>query len=91
MAEQITPPIEPPAADRPELREELARRDEEILRLRDLLIGKDAELGSLKGQVAQLEAGTARLLNIVSRVRSLLPGFVWSALAVLRRRRGPQS
>lgn len=71
--------------------QELARRDEEILRLRDLLIGKDAELGSLKGQVAQLEAGTARLLNIVSRIRSLLPGFVWSALAALRRRRGQQS
>jgi hypothetical protein len=90
MAEQITP-VEPTADDRSELQRKLDRRDEEILRLRDLLIGKDVELGSLKGQVAQLEAGTARLLNLVSRVRSLLPGFVWSAVAALRRRRGPQS
>jgi hypothetical protein len=89
MADQITP-VEPAANDRPELLQELDRRNEEILRLRDLLIGKDAELGSLKGQVAQLEAGTARLLSLVARVRSLLPGFVWSTLAALRRRRGPQ-
>lgn len=88
MAEQITP-VEPADSDRSGMQEELDRRDEEILRLRDLLIGKDAELGSLKGQVAQLEAGTARLLGLVARVRSLLPGFVWSALAALRRR-GPQ-
>lgn len=65
--------------------EELARLRAENLRLRDLLIGKDAELGSLKGQVAQLEAGTARLLNLVTQVRSLLPGFVWSALRAARR------
>jgi hypothetical protein len=65
---------------------ELARLSEENLRLRDLLIAKDAELGSLKGQVAALEAGTARLLNLVGRIRSLAPGFVWRALARLRRR-----
>jgi hypothetical protein len=89
MANQITA-VEPPAENRSELQQELDRRNEEILRLRDLLIGKDAELGSLKGQVAQLEAGTARLLSLVARVRSLLPGFVWSTLAALRRRRSPQ-
>jgi hypothetical protein len=71
--------------------EEVARLREENLRLRDLLIGKDAEMGSLKGQVAQLEAGTARLLGLVSRIRSLLPGFVWSALGKLRGRLGRQS
>ena len=74
----------------PENSEELARLREENLRFRDLLIAKDAELGSLKGQVAQLEAGTGRLLNIVARIRSLFPGFVWSAAAALLRRRGPQ-
>jgi hypothetical protein len=88
MAEQITS-VPAPAAERPEqLREELYRSQEEVLRLRDLLIAKDAELGTLKGEVAQLEAGTARLLNIVARVRSLLPGFVWSTLASLRGRGG---
>lgn len=73
-----------------ELREELARSREEVLRLRDLLIAKDAEMGSLKGQVAHLEAGTARLLKAGEQIRSLLPGFVLRAASgVLRRlRRG---
>jgi hypothetical protein len=71
--------------------EEMARLREENLRLRDLLIGKDAEMGSLRGQVVQLEAGTARLLGLISRIRSLLPGFVWSGLGRLRGRLGRQS
>jgi len=91
MTEQATSIHTGSAADPETLREELARNREEVLRLRDLLIGKDAELGSLKGQVAQLEAGTARLLNIVTRVRSLLPGFVWSTASALLRRLGRQS
>jgi hypothetical protein len=69
--------------------DELSRFREENLRLRDLLIAKDAELGSLKGQVAALEAGTGRLLNLVGRIRAFVPGFAWSALARLRER-GPQ-
>jgi hypothetical protein len=68
---------------------EIARLREENLRLRDLLIAKDAELGSAKGQVLALEAGTARLLNLLGRVRSMVPGVVWKALARLRGR-GPQ-
>ena len=91
MADQITP-VEAPADDHPELlREELYQAREEVLRLRDLLIAKDAELGAYKGQVAQLEAGTARLLHLLSRIRSLFPGFVWSTLAALLRGRGRQS
>ncbi len=66
--------------------EELASLREENLRLRDLLIAKDAELGSLKGQVAALEAGTARLLNLVGRIRALMPGPLAGFIsAVLRR------
>jgi hypothetical protein len=75
-------------ADAAQLREQLDRSREEVLRLRDLLISKDAELGSLKGQVAALEAGTARLLNAVTRLRSLFPGFVWRAAVSLLRRLG---
>ena len=43
--------------------EEVARLREENLRLRDLLIARDAELGSLKGQVIGLyrATGAARL------------------------------
>jgi hypothetical protein len=66
-----------------------AERDglkEENLRLRDLLIARDAELGSLKGQVAALEAGSARILQVVARIRSLVPSFAWEPLARLARR-----
>jgi len=66
--------------------EELARLREENLRFRDLLIAKDAELGALKGQVAALEAGTARVLGLVARVRALLPISLLRTL--LRRSRG---
>jgi hypothetical protein len=81
---------EPMTGDPSTSEDELARLREENLRLRDLLIAKDAELGSMRGQVAALEAGTARLLNLIGRVRSLTPGFVWKALARLSGR-GPQS
>jgi hypothetical protein len=66
--------------------EELRRLREENLRFRDLLIAKDAELGSLKGQVAALEAGTARVLSLVARVKALLPGPVAGLLMRLMRR-----
>jgi hypothetical protein len=88
MAEQATSrqaePVARGAAEVAELREQLAASREEVLRLRDLLISKDAELGSFKGQVAQLEAGTARLLHLVSRVRALLPEPALQALRLLR-------
>lgn len=73
----------------PESGEELARLREENLRFRDLLIAKDAELGALKGQVAALEAGTARVLSLVATIKGLMPGPLQRiALAVLRRLRG---
>jgi hypothetical protein len=78
------------SAEAAQLREELNRSREEVLRLRDLLISKDAELGSFRGQVAALEAGTGRLLNVVTRVRSLFPGFAWRAMTALLRRLGRQ-
>ena len=90
MAEQaISTRKEAPAGEgesQAELREELARSREEVLRLRDLLIGRDAELGAMRGRVAELEAGVARLLNLGARVRSIVPSVVWTALARLRRR-----
>jgi sugar/nucleoside kinase (ribokinase family) len=71
-------------------RDELNRSREEVLRLRDLLIGKDAELGALRGRLAELEAGSGRLLNLAARVRSRIPRFVLTAGAGLRKRRGPR-
>jgi SAM-dependent methyltransferase len=59
--------------DRPALLAELDRRNEEILRLRDLVIGKDTELGAARGQVAALEDQTQRLANIAARVQAKVP------------------
>src|ERR1044072_9415053 len=42
------------------LREELARSREEVLRLRELLICQDAELGTLRVRQARARAGAAR-------------------------------
>jgi hypothetical protein len=66
-----------------ELRVELARAREEVLRLRDLLIGKEAELGALRGRVAEIEGGAAPLLMVAARLRALLPASVRAALARL--------
>jgi hypothetical protein len=66
--------------------EELQRLREENLRFRDLLIAKDAELGALKGQVAAMEAGTARLLGLVARIKGLLPTSVVGILSRALRR-----
>lgn|GEM_PF-5198810 len=48
--------------------------EEEVLRLRDLLIAKEAELGALRGRVAELEGGAAPLAMVGLRLRALVPG-----------------
>lgn len=78
--------MDEPSAVQVEEATELTRLREENLRLRDLLIAKDSEMGMLRGQVAELQAGHARLLNIFAKARALLPGFVWKALGMVRRR-----
>jgi hypothetical protein len=59
-----------------ELRAELVQAREEVLRLRDLLIGKEAELGTLRGRVAEMEGGAAPLVMIAARLRTLTPSFL---------------
>lgn len=66
MADQITP-VEP-TADRPRLLRELDARDEEILRLRDLLIARDAELGAARGRLAMMETSSQRLAGLAARI-----------------------
>ncbi len=89
MAEQVTSEkLAPAGADREitELREELARAQQEVLRLRDLLIGKDAEVGTMSGRVAELEEGSARLVVAAARLRGRL-ALLRSPSAVLHRLR----
>ncbi|HET8566534.1 MAG TPA: hypothetical protein VFL77_08685 [Solirubrobacterales bacterium] len=50
------------------LEAELAREKEEILRLRNLLITRDAELGAAKGRLAMIEQGSQRLAEAAARV-----------------------
>jgi hypothetical protein len=67
MTDQITP-VEAAADDRSELLLELDRREEEILRLRDLLIGRDAELGAARGRLKMMEENSQRLSNLAARI-----------------------
>jgi hypothetical protein len=65
-----------------DLEAEIARRDEEILRLRDLLIARDAELGSAKGRLKIIDDHSERMSRMVERIP--IPGLTWLAGAVLR-------
>jgi hypothetical protein len=66
----------------PDFEAEIARRDEEILRLRDLLITRDAELGAVKGRLKIIEDHSERMSQLVAKVP--IPGLAWIASAVLR-------
>ncbi|HYJ20896.1 MAG TPA: hypothetical protein VEW07_02595 [Solirubrobacterales bacterium] len=63
-----------------QLQDELDRRQEEILRLRDLLIGKESELGAAKGRLAELEDPRVLVLaakqQITTRALGRLSGIV---------------
>jgi hypothetical protein len=82
-------PVQPTDAEvRPS--DELSSLREENLRLRDQLIARDAEMGQLRGQVAELEAGAARAMHLLRRIKGLVPGVAWKNLARVARllRRG---
>jgi hypothetical protein len=86
-APSATPPRGDVGEDRAALIEEIARQKEEILRLRDLLILKDEELGAAKGGLAELAEYSARFAVIVRRLKARLPGFVQRRIAAVRRLR----
>jgi hypothetical protein len=78
-------PIKLPNAverSQPAFETEIARRDEEILRLRDLLIARDVELGALRGRLKIIEDHSERMSRLVARIP--IPGLAWIASAVLR-------
>lgn len=75
--------------DRIDLEAELAHRDEEILRLRDLLITRDAELGAARGRLAIVEQGSQRIVDAAARIpipgaRHLIEGAVRLLKRLLR-------
>jgi hypothetical protein len=65
--------------------DEVTRLREENLRLRDQLLARDAEMGLMRGQVTELEAGAVRALHLLRRIKSIVPGIVWRVLSRLRR------
>ena len=76
--------------NRPELLRELDERNEEILRLRDLLVGQEAELGVAKGVVAQMEDRARRLNAAKQRAEEKIPVFgrlIGAFLSLLRGRK----
>jgi chromosome segregation ATPase len=73
-----------------ELRAQITRQREEILRLRDLLVSKDAELGAARGRLAELDDRSQRLAGAAGRIESRLPGvgrLIGTALRMLQSQR----
>jgi hypothetical protein len=74
-------------AERAALVEEIARQKEEILRLRDLLIAKDAELGAARGSLTELNQHSARLTVAIRTLQARrIPALLRHFGARLRRR-----
>jgi hypothetical protein len=74
--------------ERENLQRELDRRGAEILRLRDLLLVRDGELGAALGRLAQFESLSQGLMVAVARVQRRVPWAMRLAGAILRRLRG---
>jgi hypothetical protein len=92
MSKQATSmePLPPEGQNDPELRDQLARQQEEILRLRDLLVSKDAELGAAKGRLAELDDRSQRVANVAAKFESRVPGLgrlIGTAVRLLRSQR----
>jgi hypothetical protein len=69
MAERDTPTGEA------ELRRALREKDEEVRRLRDLLVAKDLEMGVVEGRLAELEDRAERLAAIPVAGRLVRPAM----------------
>jgi hypothetical protein len=71
----------------------VARLQEEVLRLRDEVIGLEAELGAAKGRVAEMTVQIQRYESMRQRLEAILGStswrVMWAAGAPLRRLRRP--
>lgn len=92
MSEQSSAPTplrqEPPIDENQQLREELARSREEILRLRDLLIGMEHELGAARGRLAMHEDSRTRIASAQAQLSAKVPGAGFLFGLLLRLLRG---
>lgn len=67
---------------------ELEAANEEVRRLRALLVAKDAELGAAKGQIEELTRYSARVTVLLRRVNLRLPGLIARTISQRFRSRG---
>ncbi|HEY8545286.1 MAG TPA: methyltransferase domain-containing protein [Acidimicrobiales bacterium] len=78
-----------------QVRKEQQALQEEILRLRDELIGREAELGGARGRIAELEATLQRYDGMQQRLEAILGSrswrLMWAAGTPVRKLRQPGS
>ena len=67
-------------ADNERLRIEHATLGEEILRLRDAVVGRDAELGTARGRLAELEGLVTRYEHAAHRLDDVLQSKSWKLM-----------
>jgi hypothetical protein len=82
MAEQPIPIGSRRDPEPEDLGAELAQRDQEILRLRDLLMTRDQELGALKGRLAMIDQASRSLGDAVAKIP--IPGATRVLQALIR-------
>jgi hypothetical protein len=70
------------------LEKQIEDQREEILRLRDLLIGRDAELGAIRGTVTAQEEQTRALAALSQRTVGRIPGLTTVMIMLMRLLRG---
>lgn len=77
------------------LRAENEHLQKEVLRLRDAVIGKEAELGTALGRVAELESELKRYVSMEQRLNDVLGStswrLMWAAGAPVRKLRERRS
>jgi len=76
-------------AEQAERADEAGRLEEEVLRLRDLLVGKDVELGVARGRLAVHEARAERIAGAAATIQARIPMLGRIGGSLLRRLRGP--
>jgi chromosome segregation ATPase len=62
------------------LRAERAELGEEVLRLRDAVVGRDAELGTARGRLAELEGLVTRYEHAAHRLDDVLQSKSWKLM-----------
>lgn len=72
--------LEQAAARAGDLQREQIRLREEILRLRDLVVGGESELGVARGRVAELEALIQHYVGVEARLDAVLRSHSWRVM-----------